>query len=59
MTHRILKNFYAMFGNHDLIWKFKIGSNLLFGKLKIYIFEFGSNYTIIFKVVKVHYFYSS
>ena len=42
-----------MFGNHDFILKFGIGSNLLFGKLKIFKFGFGSNSTIVFKVVKV------
>ena len=43
----------AMLGNDDFIWKFGVGSNLLFGKLKIFKFEFGSNPTIVFKVVKV------
>ena len=42
-----------MFGNDDFIWKFGIDSNLLFDKLKIFKFEFGSNSSIIFKVVKV------
>ena len=42
-----------MFGNDDFIWKFEIGSNLLFGKLKILEFKFRSNPTIIFKVAKV------
>ena len=30
----------VMFGNNDFIWKFRIGSNLLFGKLKIFKFKF-------------------
>ena len=42
-----------MFGNDNFIWQFKIDLNLLFDKLKIFKFEFGSNSTIIFKVVKV------
>ena len=41
-----------MFRNDNFIWKFGIYLNLLFGKLKIYNFEFGSNF-IVFKVVKV------
>ena len=49
---------HAMFENDDFIWKFKNGSyqnglNLLFGKSKIFKFEFGSNFTIVFKIVKV------
>ena len=58
--HSNLKNFtnnflsshlnYVMFGNHVFIWKFGIGSNLLFGKSKNFIFEFRSN-SIIAKVV--------
>ena len=32
---------------------FRIGSNILFGKLKIFKFEFELNFTIVFKVVKV------
>ena len=49
---------HAMFENNDFIWKFKNGSyqnglNLLFGKSKIFKFEFGSNFTIVFKIVKV------
>ena len=42
-----------MFGNDDFIWKFEIGSNLLFDKSKIFKFEFGSNPTIVFKIIKV------
>ena len=50
---QLLKFFNAMFANDDFLWKFRIGLNLLFGKLKNFKFEFGSNSTIIFKVVKV------
>ena len=42
-----------MFENDDFIWNFEIDLNLLFGKLKIFKFEFGSNFTIVFKVIKV------
>ena len=42
-----------MFGNDDFIWKLIIGLNLLFDKLKIFKFEFGLNFIIVFKVVKV------
>ena len=42
-----------MFGNDNFIWKFEIDLNFLFGELKIFKFEFESNYTIIFKVVKI------
>ena len=43
-----------MFGNDDFISKYRIDSNILFGKSKIFKFEFKSNFTIIvFKVVKV------
>ena len=45
--------FYAMFGNGDFIWKFIIGSNLLFGKSIVFKFGFGSKSTIVFKIVKV------
>ena len=37
----------------DFIWKFKIDLNLLFSKSQIFKFEYRSNSTIIFKVVKV------
>ena len=39
---------YAMFGNHDFIWKFGIDPNLLFGNSKIIKFGFKSNFTIVF-----------
>ena len=42
-----------MFGNHNFIWKFEIDQNLLFGNSKIIKFGFQSNFTIVFKVVKV------
>ena len=42
-----------MFGNNNFICRFKICSNLLFGRLKIFKFKFELNFTIIFKVVKV------
>ena len=42
-----------MFGSYDFIWKFRIDSNLLFGKLKILKFEFELNSIIVFKIVKV------
>ena len=50
-----LKNayWYDMLGNSDFIWKFEIGSNLLFGKLKNFKFEFELNSIIAFKVVKI------
>ena len=47
------KSFNVMFGNDNCIWKFKIDSNLLFGKLKIFQFGFASNFIIVFKGVKV------
>ena len=48
-----VKRSNALFGNDDFIWKFGIGSNLLFGKSKIFKFGFESNSIIVFKVVKV------
>ena len=39
----------AVFENDNFIWKFEIGSNLLFDKLKIFKFKFGLNFTIVLK----------
>ena len=47
------KNINVIFENDNFIWKLRIGSNLLFGKSKIFKFEFESNSTIVFKVGKV------
>ena len=47
------KNINVMFENDNFIWKFRICSNLLFGKSKNFKFGFKSNSTIVFKVVKV------
>ena len=44
----MMKLSYAMFRNNDFIGKFKIDSNLLFGKLKNFKFGFESNSTICF-----------
>ena len=48
-----LKTTNAVFGNHDFIWKFGIGSNLLFSKSKNFKLGFRLNSTIAFKVVIV------
>ena len=42
-----------MFGKDDFIWKYEIGSNSLFCKLKIFKFVFESIPQLFFKVLKV------
>ena len=53
LTTDYIEFVYAMFGNNDFIGKFEISSNFLYGKSKFFKFEFESNSTIVFKVVKV------
>ena len=43
----------TMFKNNNFIWKFGIGSNLLFDKSKFFKFGFELNFIIVFKVVKI------
>ena len=49
----VMKYNNAIFENNDFIWKFKIGSNLLFDKSKIFKFEFELNFIVVFKIVKI------